>query len=201
MQKHKLFIALFVTGSLAMAASSPASALSFGFHKGYGAYFNDGDKDGKLTRADSQKSAEIHFSRLDRNSDGKITVSELSGSDETRDLKFNLMLKRLDANGDEAISKKEFVNYSLSRFNSIDSDKDGVISIEERQLGHEIMRAEAMQLHFQEADTNGDGVLSQEEFATMGNRFAGQHFGSRYGGRRGPGPGFGKGGYRNGYNQ
>ena len=195
MQKHKLFIALFITGSLAMAASSPASALSFGFHKGYG------DKDGKLTRADSEKSATKHFSRLDKNSDGKITVSELSGSDENRDLKFNLMLKRLDTNGDEAVSKKEFVDYSLSRFNSIDSDKDGVISIEERQLGHEVMRAEAMQLHFQEADTNGDGVLSQEEFATMGNRFAGKHFDSRRGGKRGHRRDSGKGGYRNGYNQ
>ena len=195
MQKYKIFIALFVTGSLAMAASSHASALSFGFHKGYG------DKDGKLTRADSQKSATKHFSRLDKNSDGKITVTELSGNDENRDLKFNLMLKRLDANGDEAISKKEFVDYSLSRFNSIDSDKDGVISVEERQLGREVMRAEAMQLHFQQADTNGDGVLSQEEFATMGNRFAGKHFGSRYDGKRGKNRDSRKGGYRNGYNQ
>lgn len=187
---------ILLVGALMLSVSSNVSALSFGFKHDHAKYFNDGDhakyfndadKDGKITSVESQKVAELHFASLDKNSDGKITANELSGDQENRALKFKLMLSRLDINGDQEISSKEFVDYSITRFNSIDTNKDGILSKDERNAGRDIMRAEAMELYFQAADTNGDGLLSKEEFSAMGNKFAGRHFGPRFGKPKGRG--------------
>lgn len=162
MKKIATLSCAFVLLSLA----GGANALSFGYG-GKGHYHSD-----ELTRAETQEQASRHFNRLDKNGDEKIDLAELQGRNEDKRIKYNLMLRQVDGNGDEVVTSAEFINHALAQFDTMDSDKDGILTPEERQAGKQAYREEFMRLHFDEADTNGDGALSWEEFANMRNSFS-----------------------------
>jgi hypothetical protein len=108
-------------------------------------------------------------------------------------------MAKIDANHDGNISRAEAANHPrlLQHFDQIDTNKDGVLSKEERQAfaqSHKgegmkkidtdasgtISRAEAanhprLAKHFDQVDTNKDGVLSKEEL---------QAFRAAHGGRK-----------------
>ena len=143
-------------------------ALSFG-HGGKGGDLN---KDGEFTRAEAQQLAEKHFDRLDKDDDGKVDLTELSGKDEQKKTKYNLMLRQVDGNDDDVITSPEFIAYSVKKFDDMDSDNNGVLTDEERVAGRQAFHEEIMKLHFEDADTNGDGALSWEEFVNMRDTFS-----------------------------
>lgn len=156
-------------GTLALLMIATGSyALSFG-HDGRGGDLN---KDGKLTRDEAEQMAVKHFSRLDKNADGQVDTAELSGDEEHKAAKYNLMLRQVDGNNDQIVTSAEFIAYSLNKFDTTDSDKDGVLTEEERQAGRQAFSENVLKLHFDDADTNSDGALSWEEFLQMRKTFS-----------------------------
>ena len=143
-------------------------ALSFG-HGGKGGDLN---KDGQFTRAEAEELARKHFDRLDKDDDGKVDLTELSGKDEHKRTKYNLMLKQVDGDDDQVVTSAEFIAYSVKKFDDMDADNDGVLTDEERVAGRQAFHEEIMRLHFEDADSNGDGALSWEEFVNMRSTFS-----------------------------
>lgn len=160
-----------------LGLSAGAMALSFG----YGGKGKDLNNDGEFTRAEARQLAEQHFDRLDKNDDDKVDLAELQGRNEDKRTKYNLMLRQVDSNSDEVVTAAEFVGYAVAQFDTMDSDKNGILTDEERWVGRQAYREEVMRLHFDDADTNGDGALSWEEFANMRDRFSHNPRGERNG--------------------
>lgn len=78
-----------------------------------------------------------------------------------------MMFEELDADGNKAISRDEFVTHSADKFKKADTDGNGNISAaefnafmdEERERRRQMMQ-ERM---FKRMDANGDGQISREE--------------------------------------
>ena len=156
------YIYTLLLSGLMLLIALPANALTYGGHG------NDRDLIGS-TRSDVVKHASEHFDRMDANEDGIVEMSELSGKSRKGDSsKYQYILRQLDTNDDNVVSKEEFVARATERFDLADTDKDGKISSAEREESHSIIRAHGMQQVFEAADTNGDGQLSPEEFSNLG---------------------------------
>lgn len=90
-----------------------------------------------------------------------------------------MMFKKLDANGDGAISRKEFNAFNAKHFKELDTNKDGKLTPEELQGGHKqgMGQGDAGAMHgdgtthldqrFNAADANHDGGLDREEAKDM----------------------------------
>jgi Ca2+-binding EF-hand superfamily protein len=117
----------------------------------------DEDRDGKLTSAEyrggrDERDYDGRFTGQDQNKDGKLTRSEWYYGEEA--------FKAADKNGDGALSTDEFFGDTDprdkdGRFGSLDQNHDKKITSSEWTFGSE---------SFGQADTNGDGVISDEEF-------------------------------------
>lgn len=125
--------------------------------------------------------AAISFTEMDINSDGLLTLEDLTAM---RDARF----AELDANGDGAVSRDEFAAHAINeaqarglrRFDQLDVDGDGMLSpdaFEARQ------RSPGPRL-IERFDANGDGGLSEDEFDAARERMAemrGRWQGQRHG--------------------
>ena len=107
---------------------------------------------------------------IDSNGDGQITADDMLGSPQGKQEKIKDLLKRLDKNGNVAVSLNEFSQdpersfSDVQRFKDLDSDKDGFLSFSEFVRFHK-NRAEAENTaQFKKLDTNADDLLSVEEF-------------------------------------
>jgi Ca2+-binding EF-hand superfamily protein len=125
------------------------------------------------------------FTRLDADSDGQISLTEIETATKeasgTGD-RFTRMLENLtaaDADGDGVITREEFDQMapppppsrpsSEELFNSLDTDGDGQISLTELQAKAEEMGATDSRFaelleKLTEADSDGDEVITREEF-------------------------------------
>ena len=86
--------------------------------------------------------------------------------------------KKLDKNGDGAISKKEFLAFHEALFNKMDANKDGKLSPEEMGAAHEAPKDKcdvSFDQRFDEVDINHDGALSKDE-AEIGMPMLFRHF-------------------------
>ncbi|CAL4944054.1 unnamed protein product [Urochloa decumbens] len=132
------------------------------------------------------------FAFFDKNGDGLITIEELRvvleslGQNNTT-LELQWMIAEVDADGDGAINFSEFLKLMELKPNDTDSeeeltgafrmfdiDEDGFISEAELFLimynrGCNLNGAEVREM-MQEADTDGDGRVSYEEFKQIMNR-------------------------------
>ena len=113
---------------------------------------------------------------IDSNGDGQITADDILGSPQGKQEKIKDLLKRLDKNGNGAVSLNEFsqdLERSFSdaqRFKDLDSDKDGFLSLSEFLRLHR-NRAKAQNTEeFKTLDTNADDLLSFEEFGKLGKQ-------------------------------
>lgn len=101
-----------------------------------------------------------------------------------------------DANGDGRVSRAEFVDGHVQRLTAADRDRNGQVSVEERQTAMQSRRAEGMDRAFQRLDADRNGQVSRAEFdAARAER--GPRHGRRHGPGR-PGPGHGPMGERAG---
>jgi len=90
----------------------------------------DGDGDTRVTRAEFDAGVAREWRRADVNGDGNVGAIE-HGSWAERTLGSQGALPGLldlDADGDDRISRDEFVHFFAQRFLALDKDKDGVLS-------------------------------------------------------------------------
>lgn len=82
-----------------------------------------------------------------------------------------------DTDGDQRISREEFLTRHLERFDSGDQNRDGTVTGEEMQAAHAARRAEMRGRMFERLDADSDGAISRAEF----DAHAGQRQGRRGG--------------------
>jgi Ca2+-binding EF-hand superfamily protein len=162
-KKH--FTALIVGSGLAIAAGS-AFAGAAGAGDGDGASC---DKAGGKARG-----AAAHFSQIDANKDGKVSLAELTASREA-------WLTKVDTNKDGVATQAEMdvafqagrAEHAQKRFEREDANKDGRLTREETRMPS---------AWFERADANKDGALTLAELTQAGkNAGAERHAGPRAG--------------------
>ncbi|XP_050372653.1 probable calcium-binding protein CML16 [Argentina anserina] len=141
------------------------------------------------------------FMRFDMNSDGSLTHLELGALLRSLGVKphgdqLHVLLNNMDANGNGAVEFEELVNAILPNMNdeilvnqeqlmevfrSFDRDGNGYITAAElagsmAKMGHPLTYRELSDM-MREADSNGDGVISFNEFATIMSRSAANFLG------------------------
>ncbi len=141
------------------------------------------------TAADAQERGAIVFEELDLNSDGQITLEELSGQ---RGARF----AEADTNGDGALSEDEMLAQADERateratrmvarmLERLDANEDGILQLDELPEP----RAGRMERRFEQADADGDGAISAEEFEEARERMADRRGGGKGHGHGGKGP-------------
>lgn len=77
------------------------------------------------SRLDWGGQQERRFNELDRNADGKLTSDEWP--------RANSRVVRYDQNGDGEITKGEFSEGSIARFDRMDLNRDGTVTSEEQE--------------------------------------------------------------------
>lgn len=108
----------------------------------------DADGDGRVTRAEMAARGMERFAEADTDSDGRLTAEELAAfaaarSGERQAERTARMIRRLDADGDGALSAGEWADRPgpARMFDRLDADADGGISAEEfaeaRRMGGE----------------------------------------------------------------
>eukprot|EP01084_Bolivina_argentea_P288476 495122_1 len=123
------------------------------------------------------------FESVDADGDGELTVNELSsilingmGYYKKKALQqAQIIMDKCDTNGDGKLSFEEFSHVHASMqlssdemlihtcFSVMDENNDGTIELQELQDALKLSRTEA-EIVFREADLNGDGVISFDEF-------------------------------------
>ncbi|WP_051284564.1 EF-hand domain-containing protein [Nisaea denitrificans] len=76
--------------------------------------------------------------------------------------------KAADENGDESLTRAEIYQSHGKRAAEIDTNDDGVIGVEEIDAARKEMRLKRQQRMLNRMDTDGDGVVSTDEFARSG---------------------------------
>jgi hypothetical protein len=90
--------------------------------------------------------------------------------------------QRGDAN--RQITRAEFVDGRVARLTALDANRDGTVSVEERQAAFEVKRAERANERFAKLDANGDGSITRAEYDVA--RSARPERAGRHEGRGGP---------------
>ena len=140
----------------------------------------DSDRNGELSSEEITAAADV-LRKLDRNSDGKLTLNELPrppfmrpGGEQNRE-EVMCRLGGMDRNNDGKITKEELPERMQENFSKMDTNGDGSLDREElRQLwqrmsgqsgggqgGNLIERLKSL-------DANGDGKISREEAPALG---------------------------------
>ncbi|GLK47400.1 hypothetical protein GCM10017620_03730 [Brevundimonas intermedia] len=89
---------------------------------------------------------------------------------------------------DADLTRAAFVDARIARLTALDADRDGTVSVAEREAAMQAKRAERADERFAKLDANSDGAISRAEFdAGRPERADGDDRGPR--GERGPGRG------------
>ena len=71
---------------------------------------------------------------------------------------------RADTDNDGRISQAEFVQQRVQRLTASDANRDGTVTVEERQAAMQTRRAERNASHFARLDADSNGAISRREF-------------------------------------
>lgn len=71
---------------------------------------------------------------------------------------------RANALGDSPVSRAEFVNRRVERLTAMDTNRDGIVSAEERRAAMQARMAARAEARFDRLDADKDGVVSRAEF-------------------------------------
>ena len=127
----------------------------------------DVNHDGKLDGADRTARINEHFDKMDANRDGTLSRQEFiaaheqamkdhAGADADRGanhegmghegmrhgMRPNGPMAGMDGNGDQAITRAEFLAGAMKRFDAADANHDGKLTKEERRAAHQAHRRE-----------------------------------------------------------
>ena len=92
----------------------------------------DIDGDGRITEAESETLRKTRFRMLDANADGAVTMQEIREQRQRmRDGHMKDRFGKLDANGNGTVEKSEYDAMADRRFERMDADKDGVLTLDE----------------------------------------------------------------------
>ncbi|CAI9756120.1 unnamed protein product [Fraxinus pennsylvanica] len=141
------------------------------------------------------------FNQFDMDQDGSLTLLELAALLRSLGLKpggdqVHVLLAKMDSNGNGSIEFNELVDallpdlneevllnqeQLLEVFRSFDRDGNGYITTAElagsmAKMGRPLTYRELTEM-MQEADMNGDGVISFNEFASILGKSAGEYLG------------------------
>ncbi|MEQ1941151.1 EF-hand domain-containing protein [Mesorhizobium sp. VNQ89] len=126
-------LVLAVTGSTAIAQPTerePAKSQKFLARL-------DADKDGKITREESEQARKRLFARLDRNGDGLVDEAEVDRARQAiidratmMETRLSMQWQRMDKDGDRKVSADEFQSRTVI-FDLADRNGDGVVTADE----------------------------------------------------------------------
>lgn len=146
-------------------------------HRG-GLFQSDSNSDGVVTRAEFDAGRDAMFARLDANSDGQLARDEMRAGRHGRrgggGHRGAFIARGADANEDGQITRDEFLARPIEQFNRLDRNSDGVISADEqpqrreRGDGDRPQRDRSQRGERPNPDSNGDHLISRDEFAAMG---------------------------------
>lgn len=126
---------LIGTAAHAQAAPDMASALDRIMQA-------DTNNDGQVTKAEFIAHRAQQFARMDRNSDGFITMDDvprlMAGRFQPR---LQMLQQQFDANHDGKVSRDEFVNGPTRGFDLADANHDGIVTREEVKTALARMKA------------------------------------------------------------
>ncbi len=142
-------LALSAQEPAAPAAASPGTAQGMphaGRHHDFFAQW-DTNGDGQISREEAQAAGAAmalkHFDKLDLNKDGVVTKAEIQQARANRraafQQKFEARFKAADTNGDGGLSKEEAAKsfpWLARRFDQLDTNKDGLLTIDELKAAH-----------------------------------------------------------------
>jgi len=95
--------------------------------------------DATVARADAEAKAVERFAAFDTDKDGVVGEKEEEAAAE---MPGGRALGRADYDADGKVTRQEFVDAQLKRFDSQDADKDGQLTKAERDAGRDRMRGQ-----------------------------------------------------------
>lgn len=126
---HKLTVFLaaagltaLATGALAQTEATPAAAPATPPVTVDHVTAADANKDGKIDKAEYQKFMEVTFVTYDVNKDGNLEWSEV------KEIIPVAVFKAADANGNNALSRSEFMTQVMKDFEAADRNADGALN-------------------------------------------------------------------------
>jgi hypothetical protein len=160
-----LIIGLGITAAAALAAADPPRIMMMGHpHHGAGLSRIDANGDGWLTRAEASAAAERVFAELDTNDDGKLDAQD-RGRGHARVVEHRIV--RSQAKGEEDVvimHRRECGPHGAD-------EAEGARAKAGARVPHHAPIAMMMMHSSEEADRNGDGALSADEFRAQHLRF------------------------------
>lgn len=107
---------------------------------------SDSDGNGTLSAAEHATGAKAMFIAMDANGDGSVTVEEMEAASAAADTPADPEAKSaaekiatVDGNGDGALTAHEHATASAKMFTTMDTDRDGALTIAEIDAGHDAM--------------------------------------------------------------
>ncbi|MDR0184679.1 EF-hand domain-containing protein [Lysobacter arvi] len=105
----------------------------------------DTDGDGMVSSAEHAAGAKTMFTRMDANSDGKVTAAEMdahhaakmAGKGDKMKMSSADKIKKIDTDGDGAITAAEHDAGSAQMFTKMDTNGDGNLTAAEMKAGHD----------------------------------------------------------------
>jgi Ca2+-binding EF-hand superfamily protein len=101
----------------------------------------DTNHDGKVSPDEHQVGAKMIFDRIDTNHNGEVTVVEMEEAHpgKAKGMSAAEKIKVVDTDGDGMVSIEEYYAGARAMFNVMDSDKDGYLTRSEMEAGHKKM--------------------------------------------------------------
>lgn len=122
--------------------------------------------------AEMEARAQARFEAVDGNNDGQISATEFAAADFPRHGRMHggrHMARMMDGEANDGRGRPETMD-TKALFKRLDADESGAISQEELDALPTV-RKEMMRTHmFSRADSNGDGVLTRDEFPPHGEK-------------------------------